>query len=39
MLLAAKARTESRDGHKHEDFPGQNDNWTVNQTIAWRDGV
>ena len=41
MLLVAKsvavpalARTESRGAHQRDDFPGLDDSWTLNQTIA-----
>ncbi|MFT4268979.1 MAG: FAD-binding protein [Xenophilus sp.] len=39
VARSALARTESRGAHQREDHPAQNDAaWTLNQTIAWRDG-
>ncbi|MDE1190889.1 MAG: FAD-binding protein [Arachidicoccus sp.] len=38
VARAALARTESRGAHQREDHPAQDEAWTLNQTIAWRDG-
>lgn len=45
MLLVAEAvtrsaiaRRESRGAHQRDDFPGMDDAWTLNQTLALRDG-
>ncbi|GAA4338291.1 FAD-dependent oxidoreductase [Pigmentiphaga soli] len=38
VARSALARTESRGAHQREDHPAQDEAWTLNQTIAWRDG-
>ncbi|KAF1044477.1 FAD-binding protein [Xylophilus sp.] len=38
VARSALARTESRGAHQREDHPGQEEAWTLNQTIAWRQG-
>ncbi len=38
VTRSALARRESRGAHQREDFPGMDDAWTLNQTLALRDG-
>lgn len=38
VTRSALARRESRGAHQREDFPGLDDAWTLNQTLALKDG-
>lgn len=38
VVLPALARTESRGAHQREDFPGMDEDWTINQIVGLSDG-